>query len=213
MKKRILLVDDHPLIRKGIGLTLEESLSYEVCCQLSSAEETINKIGELNPDGAVIDISLTGMNGIELVKHIRTIDKEMKILMVSRHDEDLYAERALRAGANGYLMKQVAAEELNSALDKIFNGGIYLSDEMSSRMLQQAMGKGPKGEQSPLEVLSDRELEVFELTGVGQSNKEIADRMHVSAKTVETYKARIREKLGHENSHELARAAMKWVED
>ena len=212
MKKRILLVDDHPLIRKGIGLTLEESSVYEVCCQLSSAEEVIGSIGELKPDGAVIDISLTGMNGIELVKHIRSSDNDMKILMVSRHDEDLYAERAIRAGANGYLMKQVAAEELTNALDKIFNGGIYMSEEMSSRMLQQAMGKGPKGEQSPMDVLSDRELEVFELTGAGLSTKEIAEKIHVSAKTVETYKARLREKLGYESGHELTRAAIKWTD-
>lgn len=212
MKKRILLVDDHPLIRKGIGLTLEESSAYEVCFQLASAEEALGSISELKPDGAVIDISLPGMNGIELVKHIRAFDANMKILMVSRHDEDLYAERALRAGANGYLMKQIAAEELTSALNKIFSGGIYLSEEMSSRMLQQAMGKGPKGEQLPMDVLSDRELEVFELTGAGYTTKEIADRMHVSAKTIETYKSRIKEKLGYESSHELTRAAIKWID-
>ncbi len=192
-KKKILLVDDHPLIRKGIALTLDESAHYEVCGQSSSAEEAITAIRELKPDGAVVDISLTGMNGIEFVKHIRSFEKNVKILMVSRHDEETYAERALRAGANGYLMKQMAAEELGKALDKVFSGGVYLSDAMNARLLQQAMGNAPKGNQSPLELLSDREIEVFELTGRGSTNKEIAEKIYVSVKTVETYKARIRE--------------------
>ncbi len=211
-KKKILLVDDHPLIRKGIALTLDESAQYEVCAQLSSAEEAITAIKELKPDGAVVDISLTGMNGIEFVKHIRSFEKEVKILMVSRHDEETYAERALRAGANGYLMKQMAAEELAKALDKIFAGGVYLSDVMNARLLQQAMGNAPKGNLSPLEILSDREIEVFELTGRGSTNKEIAEKMYVSVKTVETYKVRIREKLGMESAHDLTRAAIQWVD-
>ncbi len=213
MKKRIVLVDDHPLIRKGIALTLEESNTYEVCAQFSSAEEALSKISEVNPDGAVVDISLEGMNGIELVKHLRSLNKEIKILMVSRHDEDVYAERALRAGANGYVMKQMAAEVLSTALDKVFSGGIYISEVINARMLQQAMGQLNPENMSPIELLSDRELEVFEHIGKGLTNKDIAAKMHISAKTVETYKVRIREKMGLENSHELTMSAIEWVKD
>ncbi|MCC5932936.1 MAG: response regulator transcription factor [Candidatus Cyclonatronum sp.] len=211
-KRNIVLVDDHPLIRKGIALTLSESDRYSVIAQLSSAEEALARLPGLDADGAIIDISLTGMNGIELVKHIRTTNSKLKILMVSRHDEDIYAERALRAGANGYIMKHVASEMLAEALEKIFKDGIYVSDSVSAKMLQQAMGQKTTTE-SPLELLSDRELEVFEQIGRGFSNKDIALKMHVSPKTVETYKTRIKEKMNLSGSHELTREAIQWVHD
>lgn len=213
MKKLILLVDDHPLIRKGIALTLEEDSGFEVCCQLSSAEEVLDQINDINPDAAIVDVSLPGMNGIELVKHIRNRNKTIKLLVVSRHDEDLYAERAIRAGANGYMMKQEAGESLVTGLRKIFNGGMYVSEAINARMLQNAMSNRGTVDQSPMELLSDRELEVFEHMGHGLSNRDIADRMHVSSKTIETYKARIKEKLGLESSHEVIRLAIQWIQD
>ena len=209
-KYRIVLIDDHPLIRKGIALTLLEYEQYEITAQLSSGEEALASPDKLNADGAIIDISLGGMNGIELVKHIRATNETLRILMVSRHDEDIYAERALRAGANGYVMKHVAADVLAEALDKILKGGIYVSDAVSAKMLQQAMGQ-KTAVSSPLDLLSDRELEVFEHIGRGISNKDIAGKMHVSPKTVETYKTRIREKLNLDSSHELTREAIQWV--
>ena len=213
MKKRILLVDDHPLIRKGIALTLEEDLSFEVCSQLSDAEQALSQINTINPDAAVVDVSLPGMNGIELVKHLRNMKPDLKILIVSRHDEELYAERAIRAGANGYIMKQEAGDVLVKGLHKIFNGGVYVSEAVSSRMLQNMMNNKKPIDSSPLEILSDRELEVFEHVGRGVTTKEIAERMHVSVKTIETYKARIREKMGLESSHEITRLAIQWIGD
>lgn len=209
-KYKIVLIDDHPLIRKGIALTLLEYEQYEITAQLSSGEEALASPDMLNADGAIIDISMNGMNGIELVKHIRATNETLRILMVSRHDEDIYAERALRAGANGYVMKHVAADVLAEALDKILKGGIYVSDAVSAKMLQQAMGQ-KTALSSPLDLLSDRELEVFEHIGRGISNKDIAGIMHVSPKTVETYKTRIREKLNLDSSHELTLEAIQWV--
>lgn len=209
-KYKIVLIDDHPLIRKGIALTLLEHEQYEITAQLSSGEEALSSPEKLNADGAIIDISLSGMNGIELVKHIRATNNTLRILMVSRHDEDIYAERALRAGANGYIMKHIAADVLAEALDKILKGGIYVSEAISAKMLQLAMGQKTTVS-SPLELLSDRELEVFEHIGHGIGNKDIAGMMHVSPKTVETYKTRIREKLNLDSSHELTREAIQWV--
>ncbi len=213
MRKRILLVDDHPLIRKGIALTLEEEASFEVCEQLSDAEEALKRISEINPDAAVVDVSLPGMNGIELVKRLRGLLPDLKILIVSRHDEELYAERAIRAGANGYIMKQEAGEVLVKGLHKIFNGGMYVSEAVSTRMLQNMMNNTKPIDASPLEVLSDRELEVFEHVGRGVSTRDIAERMHVSVKTIETYKSRIKEKMGLDSSHEITRLAIQWVEE
>jgi len=213
MKKRILLVDDHPLIRKGIALTLEEEPTFEVCCQLSSGEEALEQIHQLNPDAAVIDVSLPGMNGIELIKHLKNAKPNMSILIVSRHDEELYAERAIRAGANGYIMKQEAGEVLVKGLHKILKGGIFVSDVINERMLQNMMNNRRTSEQSPIELLSDRELEVFEHIGRGLSTKEIAERMHVSTKTIETYKARIKDKMGLESNHDVTRMAIQWVEE
>lgn len=212
MKKKIVLIDDHPLIRKGIALTLEEEPLFEVLTQFSSAEEALANIQDHPADVAIVDVSLPGMNGIELVKHLRGQNGQIKILVVSRHDEELYAERALRAGANGYLMKQEAGDVLIKAVKRILDGGLYVSDSVSARMLQSMMQKKPAAEQSPLELMSDRELEVFEHIGRGLANKEIADRLHVSVKTIETYKARIKEKTGLESSHDITRLAIEWIQ-
>jgi len=210
-KKRIYIVDDHPLMRKGMAMTLDNSVEFTVCGQSESAEEALNEIPELKPDACVVDISLPGMNGIELVKSLLAFNPEMKILVVSRHDEELYAERAIRAGAKGYLMKLEAGEILVSAVRQILNGGIYLSDTIGSKLIMK-IASGQSAGDNPLEILSDRELEVFELTGKGESTKEIAQRLHVSVKTVDTYRARIKEKMHLKSANELMRKAVQWVE-
>ena len=210
-KKKIYIVDDHPLMRKGMAMTLENSVEFTVCGQSESAEEALGEIPSLKPDACVVDISLPGMNGIELVKNLLAQLPDLKILVVSRHDEELYAERAIRAGAKGYLMKLEAGEVLVSAVRQVMNGGIYLSDKIGSQLIMK-IASGQSAGDNPLELLSDRELEVFELTGKGESTKEIAQRLHVSVKTIDTYRARIKEKMHLKTANELMRRAVQWVE-
>ncbi len=212
MKKQILIVDDHPLMRKGLAMIISAEPDLSVCSQASKAEEALEAMEKLKPDMAVIDVSLPGMSGLELTKHILAMKPDMLILVVSRHDEALYAERAIRAGARGYIMKMVAGEEILKAVRRVLNGGIYVSDEINDRLLV-GMASGHKQlNQSPLEVLSDRELEVFELTGRGMGTREIAERLYLSVKTVESYRARIKNKLNLSNATELMLHAVQWVE-
>lgn len=210
-KKKIYIVDDHPLMRKGMAMTLQTDVEFEVIGQSETAEEALSEIPDLKPDVAVIDISLPGMNGIELIKNLLGYMEGLKILVVSRHDEELYAERAIRAGAKGYLMKLEAGEVIVSAVRQILNGGIYLSDKIGSQLIMK-IASGQSTGDNPLEILSDRELEVFELTGKGESTKEIAERLHVSVKTVDTYRARIKDKMHLKSANELFRKAVQWVE-
>lgn len=212
-KKSMVLVDDHPLMRKGLALTLDSDPAYEVIAQLDRGEELIQRLDDLNPDLIIVDVSLPGMSGLELVKHIISHKQDQKILVVSRHDESLYAERVIRAGAKGYVMKLEASEVLLKAVRKVLNGGIYVSEEVSERLLL-GMARGQKEVmESPIEKLSDRELEVFELTGKGNSTRDIAEKLHLSVKTVESYRARIKTKLNLENATELMVHAVKWVEN
>ena len=211
-KKRIMVVDDHPMMLKGLVTTLNAEHGFEVVGQFNRAEEALQRSTELKPDLAVVDISLPGMSGLELIKHLVGLDQNLKILVVSRHEEILYAERVLRAGAKGYVMKQEAGEEMVKAVKKILNGGIYVSEEVSEKLLM-GMAVGQKNlSQSPIDLLSDRELEVFEMTGQGNNTREIAERLHLSVKTVESYRARIKTKLNLENATELMMHAVKWVE-
>lgn len=212
-KKSIVIVDDHPLMRKGLALTLDSDPAYEVIEQLDRGEELIQRLDELSPDLIIVDVSLPGMSGLELVKHIISQKEGQKMLVVSRHDESLYAERVIRAGAKGYVMKMEASEVLLKAVRKVLNGGIYVSEEVSERLLL-GMARGQKEVmESPIEKLSDRELEVFELTGKGNSTRDIAEKLHLSVKTVESYRARIKTKLNLENATELMVHAVKWVEN
>lgn len=211
--KQIYIVDDHPLMRKGLVMTIEKEIGFEVCGQAESAEKALNEIIDLEPDAAVVDISLPGMNGIELIKNVLHQKPNLKILVVSRHDEELYAERAIRAGAKGYLMKLEAAEVLVSALRQILKGGIYVSESVGTKLIMK-MASGPVVQSdNPLDLLSDRELEVFELTGKGHSTKEIGEKLHISVKTVESHRANIKEKLQVDTANELMRHAVKWVEE
>lgn len=210
--KRIYLVDDHPLMRKGLAMTIQNEIGFEVCGQAESAEDALNEILDLKPDASVIDISLPGMNGIELVKNLLHQDPKLKILIVSRHDEELYAERAIRAGAKGYLMKLEAVEVLITAIKQILNGSLYLSDKIGNKLLMKLASGNTAESDNPLDLLSDRELEVFELTGKGHSTKEIGKKLHISVKTVESHRANIKEKLHLDTANELMRHAVRWVE-
>lgn len=210
---KIIIVDDHPLMRKGLALALDSEVDLSVVGQMNSAEEALEEVERLQPDLGIIDISLPGMSGMELVKHLQARMPEMHTLVVSRHDESLYAERAIRAGARGYIMKLEAGDVIVKAVRHVMEGGIYVSDEINERLLlSMASGGRERISQSPLEVLSDRELEVFELTGRGTGTRDIAERLHLSVKTVESYRARIKKKLNLESATELMQHAVQWVE-
>ncbi len=209
---KILIVDDHPLMRKGLALSLNAEIDLTVCGQAASAEEALDALEELDPDLAIVDISLPGMGGLELIKHLQALRPEMWTLVVSRHDEALYAERAIRAGARGYVMKLEAGERIVKAVRRVLAGGIYVSEEINERLLLGLAAGRPKMAESPLELLSDRELEVFELTGRGRGTREIAERLYLSVKTVESYRARIKDKLNLKTAAELMQHAVQWVE-
>ncbi|NND70158.1 MAG: response regulator transcription factor [Rhodothermales bacterium] len=209
---RILIVDDHPLMRKGLAMSLDAEPDLSVVAQVASAEEALSELDRLEPELAIVDISLPSMSGLELLKHFQALRPQMPTLVVSRHDEALYAERAIRAGARGYVMKLEAGEVIVKAVRKVLAGGIYVSEEINERLLMSlASGRQPTVE-TPLQVLSDRELEVFELTGRGISTREISERLHLSIKTVESYRARIKEKLNLKSAAELMQQAVQWVE-
>ncbi len=209
---RILLVDDHPLLRQGIALTIQTEPDLVVVAQAGDAEEALQQVGEVNPDLVITDISLPGMNGIELVKSLLAMDPALPVLVVSRHDEELYAERAVRAGARGYVSKLAAGDEIVTAIRRVLRGGIHLSEELKDKMLFGAATGVKDATQTPLEVLSDRELEVFEMTGRGIPTREISERLHLSIKTVESYRSRLKAKLGLSNGTELIKHAVAWVE-
>ncbi len=212
LQKRIMIVDDHPLMRKGLSMSLEVESDLKTCCQAASAEEALEQLETCEPDLAIVDISLPGMSGIDLVKHLHELRPRLGILVVSRHDETLYAERAIRAGARGYIMKLRAADEIVLAVRRVLRGGIFVSDEINERLLiGMATGRDLLSH-SPVEVLSERELEVFEMLGNGQGTREIAEKLKLSRKTVESYRARIKAKLNLSNAAELMQHAVQWIE-
>lgn len=208
----ILLVDDHPLMRKGLALSLNAEPDLNVVGQASSSEEALDMIEGAQPDLIVVDISLPGMSGLELIKHLKALYPDLRMLVLSRHDESLYAERAIRAGARGYVQKLEAGDVMLKAIRRILNGGIYVSDNINDRLLMGMASGRESLTKTPLEVLSDRELEVFELTGRGHGTRDIAERLHLSVKTVESYRARIKNKLNLNSAAELMQHAVQWVE-
>ena len=205
----VLLVDDHPIVRQGLAQLISQEPDLAVCGQAEDAASALRTISSLRPDIVILDISLNGPDGLSLLKDIRLSDSTLPVLILSMHDEALYAERALRAGANGYIMKQEATEKVLEAIRRILTGDIYVSDHISKRLLKQIVTSPSEG--SPIEALSDRELTVFRLIGQGRGTREIADDLHVSVKTVESYQAHIKEKLSLKNSRELVQHAFQWI--
>ncbi len=209
--KRLLLVDDHPIMRHGLAQLIRAEPGLEVCGEAGSAREGLEIAGRLKPDLVVIDLTLPDKNGLELLKDIQAQYPGTLCLVLSMHDETIYGERALRAGARGYIMKEAAADHLISAARKVLSGGIYVSDSMASRMLEQVTGRRARGG-AGVETLSDRELEVLEMIGLGVATKNIAGRLCISARTVEAHRAHIKEKLGVGDGAALVRYAVQWVE-
>ena len=209
-KKAVLVVDDHPLMRQGLALLINQQQDMQVCGEAEEAQAAMQAIARRRPDIMILDISLNGPDGLELLKSIRATDPDLPVLVLSMHDEAIYAERVLRARANGYIMKQEATEKVLVAVRRILNGEVYLSDRMSNKMLQQYIGGAPSVIQSRIASLSDRELEVFRLIGEGRGTREIAEELHLSVKTVETYQAHIKEKLALRSGRELIQHAIQW---
>lgn len=208
---RVYLVDDHPIFQQGLVRYIEAEPGYEVCGMANSLKQALEGLRHTPADLAIVDISLPGANGLELIKHLRVEHPELKILVVSAHDEQLYALRALRAGASGYVMKNEAAETLGGALHKIAGGGVYVSPGFGEQLIYKVAKSGPAAGDSPLEALSDRELEVLHLIGDSKSSVQIAEVLNLSVKTVESHRLHIKEKLGFRNSVELVRFALDWT--
>lgn len=210
-KYGVLIVDDHPVVRQGLAQLIDQEKDLHVCGQAGDAFEAMKAIRDARPDMVVVDISLKEASGMDLIKDIKIQYPDLPILTLSMHDEALYAERALRAGAKGYIMKQEATERVVTAIRRVLAGDIYVSDKMAVKMVSKLTTGAAAPGASPVDALSDRELEVFRLIGEGNSTRQVADKLHLSVKTIETYRAHIKEKLGFRDGNELFRSAIEWV--
>lgn len=209
---KIVLVDDHPLVREWLANLVNQQAGLEVVGDADSAPKALEVIGKVQPEIAIVDISMEGGSGIELIKDIKASYAGVAVIVLSMHDESIYAERAFRAGARGYIMKREATKGVLEAIRSVREGKIYMSDKMALKMAEKFVEGRPTAESSPMEMLSDRELEVFQLLGRGFNTRQIAEELHVSFKTIQSFSARIKEKLNFANANELLRAAVRWHE-
>ncbi len=207
---RILLVDDHPVVREGLADSINREPDLKVCAVAEDRHEALQAIETARPDLAVIDLMLRSSSGLELIKDIHARWPHLLMLVVSMHDETLYAERVLRAGAKGYITKQQATRDILVAIRRVLSGGIYLNEKVASNVLARLTSQPQSASDSISDVLADRELQVFELTGLGLNTREIAERLHIDVKTVDTYRTRIKEKLKLSSSSELLQLAIRW---
>jgi DNA-binding NarL/FixJ family response regulator len=210
--KRVLIVDDHPMMRQGLAQLIDNEIDLKVVAEADTGGQGLDIVVAQKLDLAVLDISLPDRNGLELIKDIRSLKPELPILIISMHDEALYAERVLRAGARGYIMKQEGGKKLLQAIRQVLTGQIYVSEKMSARILETFSGRKPEQSASPVARLSDREFEVFQLIGQGKGTKEIAQHLNLSVKTVEVHRAKIKEKLSLLTATDLVRYAVRWAE-
>ena len=209
-KYRILIVDDHPIVRRGLRELVADETDLEICGEAEDVTQALQQIDATRPDVVIVDLTLKSGHGLELIQEIKARDGQIKMLVSSMHDESLFAERALRAGAAGYINKQESPEKIIDAMRCVLRDEIYLSSRMSNRLLHR-ISAGELLEKTPFESLSDRELEVFEMIGRGMTTKQIARQLDISHKTVETYRENIKSKLNLKNSSELSRHATQWV--
>lgn len=208
---RILVVDDHPIVRFGIRQMITADPGLSVCCEADTAEAALDLVRRSKADLAIVDLSLSRVHGLELIRQLHDAAPDLPVLVLSMHDEALFAERALRAGARGYIMKHEAIDGLIGAIKQVLSGRIYVSERMSQSILER-MGRDELSPGSRIGNLTDRELEVFEMIGRGLSTAEIADRLAVSVKTIETYRSNIKTKLNLKDASDLIRFAATWIE-
>jgi DNA-binding NarL/FixJ family response regulator len=208
----VFLVDDHPLVREGLQKLIEYEGDMTVCGEAEDAVRAYERIEQAKPDVVIVDLSLRGDSGLDLIKRLPQLERPPRALVLSMHDESHYAERALRAGAAGYVMKRETSSNIITAIRHVLAGGIFVSEAISAQMAARSAEKGSNTANPPVERLSDRELEVFLRIGQGQETRRIADELHLSLKTIQTHCAHIKEKLGLENATELMLVAVRWVE-
>jgi DNA-binding NarL/FixJ family response regulator len=211
VKTKILLVEDHQIVRQGIAQIINTENDMEVCAEAANASEALKLIAKRQPDLVITDISLNGMNGIEFLKHLKVQYPDLPAMVLSMHDEALYAERALRAGALAFVMKRESSEEVMKAIRSVLRGKFYVSESVGGRIFQKFLNS-KRPTESPIAALSDRELEVFELLGHGRGSQEIARELHLSVKTVDTHRSHIKEKLNLHSVPEMIQRAVQWVE-
>jgi DNA-binding NarL/FixJ family response regulator len=210
--KRILIVDDHPMMREGLAQMIANEPAWAVCGEAGDAHEALDKLAALKPDLLLTDISLPAKSGLELIKDVHAMHPDVLILVLSMHDESLYVERVLRAGARGYVMKQEGGKKIAQAIRDVLDGKISVSDKMSAKILEIFSGRRADTQESPVEKLTDREFEVLQLIGQGLDTKQIAEKLCLSTKTVEAHRANIKAKLKLGTMPELIRYAVRWVE-
>jgi DNA-binding NarL/FixJ family response regulator len=210
---RILIVDDHPILRRGLSMVINQEQDLMIVGEAEDAAAALEMIESLKPDMVIVDLSLPGVDGIELIKTMKLRYRELPALVVSMHDESLFAERALRAGARGYIMKQEAVENVLIAIRRVLNGEIFVSDKITTKMLETLIASDAKTVRTPLDLLSNRELTVFRLIGQGFKTSQIADKLHLSVKTIESYRSHIKEKLKLDTGTDLMKYAIQWVQN
>jgi len=211
-RRRVLLVDDHPFMRAGLAQLIERQADLEVGGEAGNPAEAFQQLARGKPDLVLTDLTMPGRSGLEFIKDLRAAHADLAILVISMHDEAVYAERVIRAGARGYIMKEAGGENLLAAIRQVLRGEIYVSPRMAARLLEALSGSRPRGSQSPIEQLSDREFEVFQLIGQGKSTRDIATQLHLSTKTVDVHRSHIKEKLALKDATALIRHAVRWVE-
>jgi len=210
---RVFLVDDHPLVREWLTNLITRQPDLVVCGEAESTASALRTIASAEADVAIVDLSLDGRSGLELIKELRQLHPNIGVLVLSMHDEMSFAERALRAGARGYVMKREVAKQVVLAIRRVTEGGMWISERVSALLAEKAAAGVPAGPEPPIDRLSERELEVFRLLGQGQATRQIAGALHVSAKTVQTYYARVKLKFGLASSTQLLREAIRWHEE
>ncbi len=211
-RKRILLVDDHPFMRAGLGALIDRQSDLMVCGEAGNPSEAFEQLPRTKPDLVLSDLTMPGRSGLEFIKDLLASAPGLAVLIISMHDEAVYAERALRAGARGYIMKEAGGENLLTAIRQVLRGEVYVSPKMSARILENLSGGRPRGSSSPIEKLTDREFEVFQMIGQGKSTRDIAEQLHLSPKTVDVHRSNIKVKLELRDATSLIRHAVRWVE-
>lgn len=212
-RRRVFLVDDHPMVRERLAQMIDQQPDLMVCGEACDVVEALEGIGQLKPDIAILDLSLRASSGLDLLKDLKARGLQVPVLVLSMHEEGLYAERVLRAGAMGYVSKQESTRNILLAIRRVLDGGIHVSEGISSTLVRRMVGGLSIGASSPVSRLADRELEVFQLIGRGHGTRKIAESLGLSVKTVESYRARIKEKLQLDDGVQLLQRAVQWVED
>jgi DNA-binding NarL/FixJ family response regulator len=211
-RRRVLVVDDHPFMRAGLAQLINRQADLEVCGEAGNTAEAMRAVAQLRPDLVLSDLTMGDRGGLEFIKDLQAAGQSPPVLVVSMHDEAIYAERVLRAGARGYIMKEAGGESLLHAIRQVLRGEIYVSPKLAAGLLENLSSRRPRGSDSPIKQLTDREFEIFQLIGQGKSTRDISEQLHLSPKTVDVHRANIKTKLELKDATALVRHAVRWVE-